>query len=199
MTDINERRGERVQTVAAGVRAGVSSKLGSIWWSFLLRGIFAIALGIFALFWPALSLSILVLAVGLYCVADGVAGLVGALRYPDLRENLVQALVVLGIGGGPGLLAGADPAHPSRTFGGGGFDRGYRSNPHCAPHASRRLGTARSLDDWDYRGNRRSGAGILAGQRRRGNLMGDRHRSDTDRRFIDLPGLAFQTPGGVSG
>ena len=98
MTDINERRGERVQAVAAGIRAGVSSKLGSIWWSFLLRGIFAIALGIFALFWPALSLSILVLAVGLYCVADGVAGLVGALRYPELRETLVQALVVLGIG-----------------------------------------------------------------------------------------------------
>jgi uncharacterized membrane protein HdeD (DUF308 family) len=98
MTDINEKRGERVQAVAAGVRAGVSSKLGSIWWSFLLRGIFAIALGIFALFWPALSLSILVLAVGLYCVADGAAGLVGVLRYPELRENLVQALIVLGIG-----------------------------------------------------------------------------------------------------
>jgi uncharacterized membrane protein HdeD (DUF308 family) len=98
MIDENEKKRERVQAVAADLRAGVSSKLGSIWWFFLLRGIFAIALGIFALFWPALSLSILAFAVGLYCVADGAAGLVGALRYPELREYLVQALIVLGIG-----------------------------------------------------------------------------------------------------
>lgn len=98
MIDENEKKRERVQAVAAGVRAGVSSKLGSIWWSFLLRGIFAVALGIFALFWPTLSLSILAFAVGLYCVADGAIGLFGALRYPELREYLVQALVVLGIG-----------------------------------------------------------------------------------------------------
>jgi uncharacterized membrane protein HdeD (DUF308 family) len=98
MIDENEKTRERVQAVAAGVRAGVSSKLGSIWWSFLLRGIFAVALGIFALFWPTLSLSILAFAVGLYCVADGAIGLFGALRYPELREYLVQALVVLGIG-----------------------------------------------------------------------------------------------------
>lgn len=52
MIDENAKRIERAQAVAAGVRAGVSSKLGSIWWAFLLRGIFFIALGIFALFWP---------------------------------------------------------------------------------------------------------------------------------------------------
>ena len=98
MIDENEMKRERAQAVAAGVRAGVSSKLGSIWWFFLLRGIFSIALGVFALFWPTLSLSILAFAVGLYCVADGAAGLVGTLRYPELREYLVQALVVLGIG-----------------------------------------------------------------------------------------------------
>jgi uncharacterized membrane protein HdeD (DUF308 family) len=98
MIDENQKKRERAQAVAASVRAGVSSKLGSIWWSFLLRGIFAVALGIFALFWPTLSLSILAFAVGLYCVADGAVGLFGALRYPELREYLVQALVVLGIG-----------------------------------------------------------------------------------------------------
>ncbi len=98
MTDENEIRRERFRTVAIGLRAGVSNKLGSIWWAFLLRGVFAIALGIFALFWPSQSLSVLVFAVGLYCVADGATGLVGALRFPELREHLVQALVVLGIG-----------------------------------------------------------------------------------------------------
>jgi uncharacterized membrane protein HdeD (DUF308 family) len=98
VTNENEIRRERVRTVSIGLRAGVSDKLGSIWWAFLLRGVFAIALGIFALFWPSQSLSVLVLAVGFYCVADGATGLVGALRYPELREHLVQALVVLGIG-----------------------------------------------------------------------------------------------------
>jgi len=98
VTDENEIRRERFRTVAIGLRAGVSNKLGSLWWAFLLRGVFAIALGIFALFWPSQSLSVLVFAVGLYCVADGATGLVGALRFPELREHLVQALLVLGIG-----------------------------------------------------------------------------------------------------
>lgn len=98
MTDANEIRRERVQAVVAGVRARVSDKLASIWWAFLLRGIFAIALGIFAFFRPGLSLGALVLAVGLYCVADGAAGLVGALRHPELREHVAQALINLCIG-----------------------------------------------------------------------------------------------------
>jgi uncharacterized membrane protein HdeD (DUF308 family) len=98
MTEENEINRERLRAAAIGVRTNVSGKLGSIWWSFLLRGIFAIGLGIFALFWPGLSLSVLVLAVGIYCLVDGIAGLVGALRHPELREYLAQALIVLGIG-----------------------------------------------------------------------------------------------------
>jgi len=98
MTDEYEIRRERVQTVVTGMRTGASDKLASIWWSFLLRGIFAIALGIFALFWPDKSLGILVFAVGLYCVADGAAGLLGGLRHPELRENVAQALIILCIG-----------------------------------------------------------------------------------------------------
>lgn len=82
----------------AGIRTGVSNKLGDLWWSLLVRGIFAAALGIFALFWPALSLSLLVLAVGLYCVADGIAGLIAAARASERREYLLQALMSLAIG-----------------------------------------------------------------------------------------------------
>jgi uncharacterized membrane protein HdeD (DUF308 family) len=92
---MNEQaRQVRVQVAVTGL----SGKLGSIWWSFLLRGLFAIALGLFALLWPGLSLSVLVVAVGIYCLVDGTAGLVGALRHPELREYLAQALIVLGIG-----------------------------------------------------------------------------------------------------
>jgi len=99
MTESDDLRQERIQLAATAVRTGVSQKLGSVWWSFLLRGLFAIALGIFALFWPGLSLSVLVLAVGIYCIADGAAGLIGALRHPELREYIAQALIFLGIGG----------------------------------------------------------------------------------------------------
>ncbi len=99
MTGEHDIRRERIRAAAIGVRTGVSDKLGSIWWSFLLRGLFAIALGLFALLWPGLSLSVLVLAVGIYCTAYGAAGLIGALRHPELREYVAQALIVLGIGG----------------------------------------------------------------------------------------------------
>jgi len=94
----NDARQARARTAAAAVRTGLSDKLGSLWWSFLLRGALAIALGVFALFWPGQSVSILVLAVGLYCIADGLTGLVAAIRYPGLREQLVQALIVVGLG-----------------------------------------------------------------------------------------------------
>jgi uncharacterized membrane protein HdeD (DUF308 family) len=98
MNDEYETKRERFQTVVTGARAGVSDKLASIWWSFLLRGIVAIALGIFAIFWPDMSLGVLAFAVGLYCVADGAVGLVGGLRHAELRENVVQALIILCIG-----------------------------------------------------------------------------------------------------
>jgi uncharacterized membrane protein HdeD (DUF308 family) len=187
MIDKNEMKRERAQAVAAGVRAGVSRKLGSIWWAFLLRGIFATALGIFALFWPTMSLSALAFAVGLYCVADGAAGLVGALRYPELREYFVQALVVIGIGAVLIFWPGATLRILLLFLGVAALFAGIGQ-----------FLTARRIPaDDPERGVVMTGAGILAGQRRCGNLMGDRHRSDTDRRFVDLPGVAFQTPGGA--
>jgi len=94
----NESRRVQIQAVVVGARTGLSNKLGDIRWFLLLRGVFAIALGLFALLWPDVNLAILVLAVGAYCIADGAVGLVSALRQPELREQFVQALVALGIG-----------------------------------------------------------------------------------------------------
>jgi uncharacterized membrane protein HdeD (DUF308 family) len=98
---MNEEKGistEQVHAVVSGLHTSIVDKLSSIWWAFLVRGIFAIALGIFALFWPSLSLNVLLLSVGFYLMADGAVGLVGSLRYPELRENLARALIFLGIG-----------------------------------------------------------------------------------------------------
>ena len=71
----NEVRREQIQAVVAGARTGVSNKLGDIRWFLLLRGVFAIALGLFSLLCPDVNLATLVLAVGVYCIADGAAGL----------------------------------------------------------------------------------------------------------------------------
>jgi uncharacterized membrane protein HdeD (DUF308 family) len=98
MIDQNEHQPDRAEALMAGIRTGVSNKLGDLWWSLLVRGILAAALGIFAFFWPALSLSLLVLAVGLYCVADGIAGLIAAVRASERRAYLLQALMSLAIG-----------------------------------------------------------------------------------------------------
>lgn len=69
------------------------------WWIFLLRGLAAIAFGIMAFFWPALTLAVLVVIFGAYVLVDGVFGLVDAVRYRD-RLGRVWPLVlesVLGI------------------------------------------------------------------------------------------------------
>jgi uncharacterized membrane protein HdeD (DUF308 family) len=72
---------------------------GQIWWVFMLRGALAAALGIFALIWPTLTLKILVLFVGAYLIADGVMGLVVALRRgaPAGRLFLPVVSVVIGL------------------------------------------------------------------------------------------------------
>ncbi len=94
----NENARRQLGAAAAGLKGGLAGKLGDFWWFLLLRGIFAILLGVFALFWPDQNLRVLVLAVGIYCLADGVVGVVGALRDSQLREYLFQAVLVLVIG-----------------------------------------------------------------------------------------------------
>lgn len=69
------------------------------WWIFLLRGLAAIAFGIAAFLWPALTLAVLVVIFGVYVLVDGVFGLVDAIRYRD-RLGRVWPLVlesILGI------------------------------------------------------------------------------------------------------
>ena len=72
--------------------------LKNLWWYLILRGVFALALGAFALFWPSLSISVLVTVVGFFCLVDGGFGLAFALRDSKLREYLAVALITLIIG-----------------------------------------------------------------------------------------------------
>ena len=82
----------------AGVRSRVSDKLGNIWWAFMTRGVLAAALGLCALFWPGASLTILMRLVGVFCLLDGVTGLIGAFRTADRGAHLLQALLGLVVG-----------------------------------------------------------------------------------------------------
>jgi uncharacterized membrane protein HdeD (DUF308 family) len=95
MVDYDESGREII--TARGYRVG-NVPPGSVWWSFLLRGVFATALGLFALLWPTLSVSVLALAVGFYLIADGTAGLIAALRAGARDRALLQPVVSLAIG-----------------------------------------------------------------------------------------------------
>src|SRR5258708_23582678 len=95
---MNERN-EPLGSLAAGIQSRVSGKLGDIWLAFMLRGVFAGVLGIFALIWPTPTFTILTRMIGLYYLADGLTGLVGALRASDRGTYLLQAVVSLAVGG----------------------------------------------------------------------------------------------------
>ena len=98
---MDDRR-EQLRSIAQGAAATVNKKLGDVWWFFMLRGTLAATLGICALFWPSLSLAILITLVGVFILAEGVTGLVGALRNWAGSETLLQPVASLVIG--PALL-----------------------------------------------------------------------------------------------
>ncbi len=76
----------------------VQPHAGRIWWVFMLRGVFAALLGACALIWPTLTVELLVLFVGAYLIADGVMGLVVALRTSAPSARLLQPIVSLAVG-----------------------------------------------------------------------------------------------------
>lgn len=50
------------------------------WWIVALRGLVAILFGVVALLWPDITLTALIVAFGIYSMADGVAALIAAFR-----------------------------------------------------------------------------------------------------------------------
>ena len=89
---------ERLQAAAAGLQTRVSGKMRNVWWTFMLRGLLALGLGVSALIWPKLTLGLLVRLVGIFALLDGAAGLISGIRGRDLQTYLVPALVSLAVG-----------------------------------------------------------------------------------------------------
>lgn len=51
------------------------------WWTVLVRGLVALALGLVAFAWPALTVTLLVMILGMYMLVDGAIAIVDAIRY----------------------------------------------------------------------------------------------------------------------
>lgn len=57
------------------------------WWIFLLRGIFALALGILSLGWPGATFTTLIVFLGAYLFIGGLFGIVGGIAARKTSEN----------------------------------------------------------------------------------------------------------------
>ena len=68
------------------------------WWVFLLRGILGVLFGIAAFVWPGLTLMILVIFFGTYCLVEGIASLIGALGSKRWGLHLFHGLISIGAG-----------------------------------------------------------------------------------------------------
>jgi uncharacterized membrane protein HdeD (DUF308 family) len=80
----------------------MSTLLARNWWALFLRGLIAVVLGILTLWMPAVSLASLVLVFGAYMVADGILGIIAAVRAARRHERwgwlVLEGLLDIGAG-----------------------------------------------------------------------------------------------------
>ena len=89
---------KKIKQVVTGAKQRVSNKLEEIWWWFMIRGIMAVGLAIAALFWPQMTIGIMVNLLGVYLLLDGVIGAVGAVRSGGQRGFPVFAIASMAVG-----------------------------------------------------------------------------------------------------
>src|SRR5215207_2455203 len=81
------------------------------WWALLLRGIAAVLFGLAALFWPGLTLFVLIIFFGAYALVDGVLAIMAGIRGSEGSRWLLLAEGVVGVLAGlvaffwPGMTA----------------------------------------------------------------------------------------------
>ncbi|MCG7518803.1 HdeD family acid-resistance protein [Ruegeria sp. Ofav3-42] len=94
MADPQNQQGEILDDGTLDDRDALGNQLTDLWWTFLLRGILAGALGIAALFWPTGSIALLLRLVGLLLVLDGGLTLLGFGRRGLIGGFGVGALLI---------------------------------------------------------------------------------------------------------
>jgi len=97
--------------IAPNPTLGVAANARRYWWLFLIRGLFGIALGFYALFFPGATLAVAVLFIGAYLIVDGVIACAKAIQimrsdahwWVILLEGILGIAVGLAIFMWPGL------------------------------------------------------------------------------------------------
>lgn len=77
-----------VERMPPGTSAPMPRRL---WWMIVLRGLAALVFGLVAIFWPGISLALLVTMLGIYALIDGAITTGLALRLPPGRRGLLLA------------------------------------------------------------------------------------------------------------
>jgi uncharacterized membrane protein HdeD (DUF308 family) len=79
--------------------------LGRAWWMLILRGAVALLFGSLALFWPALTLLLLIVLFSAYAIAGGIVAIAGAIRYRATHAGWWVPLLLGICSIGAGLIA----------------------------------------------------------------------------------------------
>lgn len=90
-----ERRSDIVQKAGEAF----SEKMSDLWWTFLVRGVFFLLLGLAALFWPSSSVSMLLRIFGFFLAVDAILNLVGVRRAEGQLIEVVPSLISIALGG----------------------------------------------------------------------------------------------------
>ena len=83
--------------------------LGRAWWMLILRGTVALLFGTLALFWPGLTLLLLIALFSVYAIASGVVAIVAAIRYRATHASRWVPLLLGICSVGAGVIAALVP------------------------------------------------------------------------------------------
>jgi uncharacterized membrane protein HdeD (DUF308 family) len=93
-----ENRGEKLRAAASGVRDGVGNRLGDVQRALMLKAVLVAVIGLCVIFWPTTAFNILLRAVALLLIIDGVFGVVSMFRSGEVGGYLLQTITSLVVG-----------------------------------------------------------------------------------------------------
>jgi uncharacterized membrane protein HdeD (DUF308 family) len=93
------------------VQAALGSRVGAdihkFWWLFLIRGLFGLALGVYALLFPGATLAVVVILIGAYLIVDGIVAVAKAVQILRTDKHWWALLLegIIGIAAGIAIFA----------------------------------------------------------------------------------------------
>ena len=93
-----QEKGEQLRAAAGQVRSGVSEKLGDLSGSIMLKAILIGVLGLCVIVWPTTSFGLLVVAIAVLLIVDGLIGIFSVMRANERGAFLGQSFLSIAIG-----------------------------------------------------------------------------------------------------